>query len=83
MAAQAHVGRSFDTPHATALVTGIGALNMLEAMRKLVAPLPRLRGFFRLHRLNYTVIPRSLRKTKRRRSSREVLMLWGGEIVRM
>jgi GDPmannose 4,6-dehydratase len=34
MAAQAHVGRSFDTPHATALVTGIGALNMLEAMRK-------------------------------------------------
>jgi GDPmannose 4,6-dehydratase len=35
MAAQAHVGRSFDTPHATALVTGIGALNMLEAMRKL------------------------------------------------
>jgi GDPmannose 4,6-dehydratase len=34
MAAQAHVGRSFDLPHATALVTGIGALNMLEAMRK-------------------------------------------------
>jgi GDPmannose 4,6-dehydratase len=40
MAAQAHVGRSFDTPHATALVTGIGALNMLEAMRKL-APAAR------------------------------------------
>jgi GDPmannose 4,6-dehydratase len=35
LAAQAHVGRSFDLPHATALVTGIGALNMLEAMRKL------------------------------------------------
>lgn len=35
MAAQAHVGRSFQTPHATALVTGIGALNMLEATRKL------------------------------------------------
>jgi GDPmannose 4,6-dehydratase len=34
MAAQAHVGRSFDTPHATGLATGIGALNMLEAMRK-------------------------------------------------
>src|SRR5260370_6707290 len=34
LAAQAHVGRSFDLPHATALVTGIGALNMLEAMRK-------------------------------------------------
>jgi hypothetical protein len=34
-AAQAHVGRSFDLPHATALVTGIGALNMLEATRKL------------------------------------------------
>jgi hypothetical protein len=34
MAAQAHVGRSFDLPHATALVTGIGAVNMLEAMRK-------------------------------------------------
>ena len=34
LAAQAHVGRSFDMPHATALVTGIGALNMLEAMRK-------------------------------------------------
>jgi len=40
MAAQAHVGRSFDTPHATALVTGLGALNMLEAMRKL-APAAR------------------------------------------
>jgi GDPmannose 4,6-dehydratase len=35
LAAQAHVGRSFELPHATALVTGIGALNMLEAMRKL------------------------------------------------
>jgi GDPmannose 4,6-dehydratase len=35
MAAQAHVGRSFDLPHATALVTGIGALNMLEATRRL------------------------------------------------
>jgi GDPmannose 4,6-dehydratase len=34
MAAQAHVGRSFELPHATALVTGVGALNMLEAMRK-------------------------------------------------
>jgi GDPmannose 4,6-dehydratase len=34
LAAQAHVGRSFDLPHATAVVTGIGALNMLEAMRK-------------------------------------------------
>jgi GDPmannose 4,6-dehydratase len=34
LAAQAHVGRSFELPHATALVTGIGALNMLEAMRK-------------------------------------------------
>ena len=34
LAAQAHVGRSFDLPHATALVTGIGALNMLEEMRK-------------------------------------------------
>lgn len=34
LAAQAHVGRSFDLPHATALVTGIGALNMLEAMRR-------------------------------------------------
>lgn len=34
MAAQAHVGRSFDLPHATALATGIGALNMLEATRK-------------------------------------------------
>jgi GDPmannose 4,6-dehydratase len=34
LAAQAHVGRSFDLPHATALVTGIGAVNMLEAMRK-------------------------------------------------
>ena len=34
LAAQAHVGRSFDTPHATTLVTGVGALNMLEAMRK-------------------------------------------------
>ena len=34
LAAQAHVGRSFDLPHATALATGIGALNMLEAMRK-------------------------------------------------
>jgi GDPmannose 4,6-dehydratase len=40
MAAQAHVGRSFDTPHATALVTGLGALNMLEGMRKL-APAAR------------------------------------------
>jgi GDPmannose 4,6-dehydratase len=40
MAAQAHVGRSFDLPHATALVTGIGALNMLEAMRK-VTPAAR------------------------------------------
>jgi GDPmannose 4,6-dehydratase len=40
MAAQAHVGRSFDTPHATALVTGLGALNMLEGMRKL-APTAR------------------------------------------
>jgi len=35
MAAQAHVGRSFDLPHATSLVTGMGALNMLEAVRKL------------------------------------------------
>jgi GDPmannose 4,6-dehydratase len=35
LAAQAHVGRSFDLPHATALTTGIGTLNMLEAMRKL------------------------------------------------
>jgi GDPmannose 4,6-dehydratase len=35
LAAQAHVGRSFDLPHATALVTGLGALNMLEATRKL------------------------------------------------
>jgi GDPmannose 4,6-dehydratase len=34
LAAQAHVGRSFDLPHATAVVTGIGALNLLEAMRK-------------------------------------------------
>jgi GDPmannose 4,6-dehydratase len=34
LAAQAHVARSFDLPHATALVTGIGTLNMLEAMRK-------------------------------------------------
>jgi GDPmannose 4,6-dehydratase len=40
LAAQAHVGRSFDLPHATALVTGVGALNMLEAMRKL-APAAR------------------------------------------
>jgi GDPmannose 4,6-dehydratase len=35
LAAQAHVGRSFVTPYATSLVTGIGALNMLEAMKKL------------------------------------------------
>jgi GDPmannose 4,6-dehydratase len=34
LAAQAHVGRSFQLPYATALVTGIGALNMLEGMRK-------------------------------------------------
>jgi GDPmannose 4,6-dehydratase len=34
LAAQAHVGRSFVLPQATALVTGIGALNMLEAMRE-------------------------------------------------
>ena len=34
LAAQTHVGRSFDLPVATAMVTGIGALNMLEAMRK-------------------------------------------------
>jgi GDPmannose 4,6-dehydratase len=40
LAAQAHVGRSFELPHATALATGIGALNMLEAMRKLA---PRAR----------------------------------------
>lgn len=40
LAAQAHVGRSFDLPHATALVTGIGALNMLEAMRR-CAPFAR------------------------------------------
>jgi GDPmannose 4,6-dehydratase len=35
LAAQAHVGRSFVLPHATAMVTGIGALNMMEAVRKL------------------------------------------------
>jgi GDPmannose 4,6-dehydratase len=35
LAAQAHVGRSFDTPYATGLATGMGALAMLEAMRKL------------------------------------------------
>jgi GDP-mannose 4,6-dehydratase len=40
MAARAHVGRSFQTPHATTLATGIGALNMLEATRKL-APAAR------------------------------------------
>jgi GDPmannose 4,6-dehydratase len=40
MAAQAHVGRSFVTPHATGLVTGLGALNMLEATRK-AAPAAR------------------------------------------
>lgn len=40
LAAQAHVGRSFELPHATALVTGIGTLNMLEATRKL-APAAR------------------------------------------
>lgn len=40
LAAQAHVGRSFELPHATALVTGVGALNMLEATRKL-APAAR------------------------------------------
>jgi GDPmannose 4,6-dehydratase len=34
LAAQAHVGRSFDLPHATTLVTAVGTLNMLEAMRK-------------------------------------------------
>lgn len=40
-AAQAHVGCLFELPVATALVTGIGALNMLEAMRK-HAPAARL-----------------------------------------
>lgn len=40
LAAQAHVGRSFVLPHATAMVTGIGALNMMEAVRKLA---PRAR----------------------------------------
>ncbi len=34
LAAQSHVGRSFDIPHETAEITGIGALNILEAARK-------------------------------------------------
>jgi GDPmannose 4,6-dehydratase len=37
LAAQAHVGRSFETPYATAMITGLGTLHMLEAMRR-VAP---------------------------------------------
>jgi GDPmannose 4,6-dehydratase len=40
LAAQPHVGRSFDLPHTTALVTGVGALNMMEAVRNL-APAAR------------------------------------------
>src|ERR1700760_692626 len=34
LAAQAHVGRSFHSPYATSLVTGLGALNILEGMRR-------------------------------------------------
>lgn len=33
LAAQSFVGVSFDQPHATAQITGIGALNLLEAIR--------------------------------------------------
>jgi len=34
LAAQSFVGASFNQPHATTEATGVGALNMLEAMRK-------------------------------------------------
>ena len=33
LAAQSFVGVSFDQPHTTAQITGIGALNLLEAIR--------------------------------------------------
>jgi hypothetical protein len=34
LAAQTHVGRSFEMPHATAMITGLGVLNILDAVRE-------------------------------------------------
>jgi GDPmannose 4,6-dehydratase len=34
LAAQTHVGRSFEMPHATATITGLGVLNILDAVRE-------------------------------------------------
>jgi len=39
LAAQSFVGVSFDQPATTAAITGVGALNLLEAIRKLKARL--------------------------------------------
>jgi GDPmannose 4,6-dehydratase len=38
LAAQSHVGRSFDDPHATCDVTAMGSLRLLEAVRKMSMP---------------------------------------------
>lgn len=38
LAAQSHVGMSFEIPEQTALTTGVGALNVLEAVRALQKP---------------------------------------------
>jgi GDPmannose 4,6-dehydratase len=35
LAAQTHVGRSFEMPHATAMITGLGVLNILDAVRQI------------------------------------------------
>jgi GDPmannose 4,6-dehydratase len=34
LAAQTHVGRSFEMPHATAMITGVGVLNIIDAVRE-------------------------------------------------
>ena len=70
LAAQSHVGVSFETPEYTANADGLGTLRLLEAIR--ILGLEKKSGFIRPARLSCTDWFRRCRSGKRRPSTREV-----------
>jgi GDPmannose 4,6-dehydratase len=69
LAAQSFVGVSFDQPVTTASITGLGAVNLLEAIR-IVNPK------IRFYQASTSEMCRPSRKKKIRRSTRAARMAW-------
>jgi GDPmannose 4,6-dehydratase len=68
LAAQSHVGVSFESPEYTANADGIGVLRLLETIR--ILGMEKETRFIRRRRRNSTVWSRKCRRRKPRRSIR-------------